>query len=284
MKRAEFMRQLESLLQSIPAAEREEALQYYNNYFDDAGEDSEQEVIEALGNPARVAENIKRDLLESGCGETVPGKVLASDRKMIEYEAPGSASSPENVGEIGNMPPSESMGIPENMNIPKSMGIPENMGTPEKMGIPESVPSSVVVVCGDADRTGNTKTTGEQGMSGWLLAIIVIVLIFGSPLIIGVIGTLAGAAVTWFTLIAAFGLVALALFIALAVLVVVGIMCMSVDPLAGVVLIGGGMICGSIGILFLMLTVFMGGVITPAIFRGIAFLCRKIRRSGRKAA
>lgn len=266
MKRAEFMRQLESLLQSIPAAEREEALQYYNNYFDDAGEDSEQEVIEALGNPARVAENIKRDLLESGCGETVPGKVLASDRKMIEYEAPGSASSPENVGEIGNMPPSESMGIPENM------------------GIPESVPSSVVVVCGDADRTGNTKTTGEQGMSGWLLAIIVIVLIFGSPLIIGVIGTLAGAAVTWFTLIAAFGLVALALFIALAVLVVVGIMCMSVDPLAGVVLIGGGMICGSIGILFLMLTVFMGGVITPAIFRGIAFLCRKIRRSGRKAA
>lgn len=272
MKRAEFMRQLECLLQSIPAAEREEALQYYNNYFDDAGEDSEQEVIEALGNPARVAENIRRDLLENGCGETAPGKVLASDRKMIEYEAPGSASSPENMGEIGNMPPSE------------SMGIPENMGTSEKMGVPESVPSSVVVVCGDADRTGNAKTTGEQGLSGWLLAIIVIVLIFGSPLIIGVIGTLAGAAVTWFMLIAAFGLVALALFIVLAVLVVVGIMCMSVDPLAGVALIGGGMICGSIGILFLMLTVFMGGFLTPAIFRGIAFLCRKIRRSGRKAA
>lgn len=283
MKRAEFMRQLESLLQSIPAAEREEALQYYNNYFDDAGEESEQDVIEALGNPARVAENIKRDLLESGCGETAPEKVLASDRKMIEYEAPGSASSPENVGEIGNMTPSESMGIPGSIGIPENMGIPKSMGISENMGVPESMPSSVVVG-GDADRTKNAKTTGEQGMPGWLLAIIVIVLLFGSPMIIGVIGTLIGAVATWFMLIAAFGLVALALFIALAVLVVVGIMCMSVDPWAGVALLGGGMICGSIGILFLMLTVFMGGVITPAIFRGIAFLCRKIRHPGRKRA
>ena len=78
MNRAEFMRQLESLLQSIPAAEREEALQYYNDYFDDAGNESEQEVIEALGNPARVAENIKRDLLESGYGEAPIKKALAS--------------------------------------------------------------------------------------------------------------------------------------------------------------------------------------------------------------
>lgn len=54
------MRQLESLLQNISATEREEALQYYNEYFNDAGPENEQNVIEALGNPAKVAENIKR--------------------------------------------------------------------------------------------------------------------------------------------------------------------------------------------------------------------------------
>ncbi len=37
MNRVEFMRQLESLLRSIAPMEREEALQYYNDYFDDAG-------------------------------------------------------------------------------------------------------------------------------------------------------------------------------------------------------------------------------------------------------
>lgn len=60
MNRTEFMRQLESLLQNISATEREEALQYYNEYFNDAGPENEQNVIEALGNPVKVAENIKR--------------------------------------------------------------------------------------------------------------------------------------------------------------------------------------------------------------------------------
>ena len=36
MNRTEYMRQLESLLQNIPDTEREEALQYYNEYFNDA--------------------------------------------------------------------------------------------------------------------------------------------------------------------------------------------------------------------------------------------------------
>ena len=37
MNRIDFMKQLESLLQNISPAEREEALQYYNEYFNDAG-------------------------------------------------------------------------------------------------------------------------------------------------------------------------------------------------------------------------------------------------------
>ena len=89
MNRVDFMNQLERLLQSIAPGERDEALQYYNDYFDDAGKENEQEVIEALGNPARVAENIKRDLLGSGYGgESVP-KAQPSDRAIIEYGKDG---------------------------------------------------------------------------------------------------------------------------------------------------------------------------------------------------
>ena len=42
MNRVDFMKQLESLLQNISPAEREEALQYYNEYFNDAGAENEQ--------------------------------------------------------------------------------------------------------------------------------------------------------------------------------------------------------------------------------------------------
>ena len=71
------MRQLESLLQNISATEREEALQYYNEYFNDAGPENEQNVIEALGNPAKVAENIKKDIFGNGYGENIYQKINA---------------------------------------------------------------------------------------------------------------------------------------------------------------------------------------------------------------
>ena len=48
MSRWKFMRQLEELLSDISPNEREEALQYYNDYFNDAGRENEQEVIKAL--------------------------------------------------------------------------------------------------------------------------------------------------------------------------------------------------------------------------------------------
>jgi uncharacterized membrane protein len=56
------MKELESLLLDIPLEEREEALQYYNGYFEDAGEDHEDEIIKELGSPGKVASIIKADL------------------------------------------------------------------------------------------------------------------------------------------------------------------------------------------------------------------------------
>lgn len=65
MNRIEFMGQLERLLSDIPGDERAEALEYYNSYFDDAGEENEAEVIEKLGSPGKVAAVIKADLNSS---------------------------------------------------------------------------------------------------------------------------------------------------------------------------------------------------------------------------
>ena len=45
MNRLEFMTELTALLQDMPVEEREEALQYYNDYFEAAGIDRESEVI-----------------------------------------------------------------------------------------------------------------------------------------------------------------------------------------------------------------------------------------------
>lgn len=62
MNRMQFMRELSRLLSDISEAEREEALEYYENYFEDAGAEREAEVIRELGSPGKVAAIIKADL------------------------------------------------------------------------------------------------------------------------------------------------------------------------------------------------------------------------------
>ena len=64
MNRQEFLKQLEVLLSDISQAERDEALQYYNDYLDDAGIENEETAIRALGSPSQVAANIKEGLKE----------------------------------------------------------------------------------------------------------------------------------------------------------------------------------------------------------------------------
>lgn len=66
MNRAEFMRRLTELLGDVAPTEREEAIQYYNDYFDDAGEENESGVIASLGTPEELARTIKAGLNDGG--------------------------------------------------------------------------------------------------------------------------------------------------------------------------------------------------------------------------
>lgn len=66
MNRDRFIKELERLLLDLPAGERNEALQYYNDYFDDAGPENEERVIRELGSPAQVAKTIREGASESG--------------------------------------------------------------------------------------------------------------------------------------------------------------------------------------------------------------------------
>ncbi len=63
MNKEQFLKELEDLLQDIDATEREEALNYYRDYFEDAGSEHEQEIIKELESPKKVAQTIKEGLV-----------------------------------------------------------------------------------------------------------------------------------------------------------------------------------------------------------------------------
>ena len=65
MSRKAFMARLDELLADITEAEKEEALSYYEEYFEDAGPENEEEVIQSLGSPEKGAATIKAGLSEN---------------------------------------------------------------------------------------------------------------------------------------------------------------------------------------------------------------------------
>ena len=245
MNRTDFMRQLESLLQNISASEREEALQYYNDYFDDAGPENEQKVIADLGTPARVAENIRRELAEGQSAK----KPTAADGVLIEY---GKGDAGRTAGNPGWEASGGSGGFGSG---------------------------------GAAGSGGNSGTSGKSGMSGGMVALIVILAVIASPILVplalGLFLVVFWILMALFILIFAFGVTSLALFVAFLALLIVGGMCIPVDPLAGIAVMGAGFVCGGVGMLFLMLTVAMAGIVAPACFRGIGHLFLLGRREAR---
>lgn len=76
MNRIEFMNELEYLLQDIPEEEKAEAVAYYRDYLEDAGDEHEEQAIRDFGSPERVAAIIRSDLvgnLEDGGSFTESG-------------------------------------------------------------------------------------------------------------------------------------------------------------------------------------------------------------------
>ncbi|MGP1530402.1 MAG: DUF1700 domain-containing protein [Treponema sp.] len=61
MTRREFMAELAARLHRLPKEDLLAALQYYEEYFDEAGSQNEQEVIRELRSPAHIASKILSD-------------------------------------------------------------------------------------------------------------------------------------------------------------------------------------------------------------------------------
>ena len=308
MNRADFMKQLESLLTGIAPTEREEAIQYYNDYFDDAGTENEQEVIEALGNPARVAENIKRDLLDSGYGKKPAGKAKASDRALMEYgqsepggeadageepDAGHEAAAGQGSGKFAAGREDRAAGEPAGAARDGGGGPGGAQARTESNGAgwnpfegygrsAESAPPEEDAYRWSHDTAGwfgeKPEKERKESMPAWAIALLITVLVFGFPVYGGVFMGILGLLLGWFGTMLGLGVGALALLILFLVLVVVGILCLIINPWVGIALVGAGLLVGCFGILMMMLTVAMAGIATPAIFRGIFGLFGFVKR------
>lgn len=64
MTRTEYLKELNHYLKKLPAKDYAEAMDYFNEYFDEAGEENEEAVIAELGTPKQAAHDLITNLLD----------------------------------------------------------------------------------------------------------------------------------------------------------------------------------------------------------------------------
>ena len=229
MNRAEFMRRLAELLRDVAPTEREEAIQYYNDYFDDAGEENESGVIASLGTPEELARTIRAGLCDGGSGGEFTESGFSGYPKMPRDEIvrpedlnaakqaddPGSGSFADGVyrdGVSGDNKDGEWHNAGRYQD-PGTQGAQPGSGNGYYDGAYYRRPEGEGVYGGRQDtRKDNNpyEQSGPQGggewsgtsysqtkaakepMSGGMIVLIVILAVLTSPVWLGLLGTLVG--------------------------------------------------------------------------------------------
>lgn len=99
MRKYAYLARLEELLAALPAQERQDALNYYEEYFDAAGSENEEQTAAELGDPAEVARNI----LE-GEGVEPPAPAAAEPPAPPRGDAPAAPQQEPPAGESAAQP------------------------------------------------------------------------------------------------------------------------------------------------------------------------------------
>lgn len=249
MNRADFMKRLTELLADVSPTEKEEAIQYYNDYFDDAGAENEQSVIASLGSPEQLARTIKAGLSDGGnTGEFTEKGFSGYEQKrhdeVMDLNKPSGAGNGQQNGNQGS-----------NADWQQS-----------------------------STQNGSSNRQDKKPLSGGMIALIVILCICASPILLGIGATLLGIVVgifgSLFGIVVGLGAAAVSLLIVGVCLFAYGIVTLFGMPLGGLALMGVGMICAAIGLLFLWLTVIICGMLIPAVIRGIVKLFNNIFNRG----
>ena len=256
MNREEFMKKLEELLQNIPAEEREEAVHYYQDYFDDAGPEHEAEVIQELESPEKVADLIKADIEEFS-------------EENGEYTENGYQDSRF-----------------DDRNMPAKRGYRYQQQTRwsernRTEGAEKNTASYQYQETVDMEKGAETANNGTQPRTSLLLKVILIIAIIlvavpvVLPIGLGVFGTVVGIVCAALGLLLGVLIGAVAVFFSGIVAVGVGIVKIAVSMPVGIFTIGCGLVLMAVGLAATVGLAKLCMIVYPALFRGIVNLCRK---------
>ena len=294
MKREDFMRQLERLLEGVAAEEKKEALSYYQSYFEDAGEENEERILKELESPEKVAATIKADLgMDGAAGQGEYTERGFEDSRFVQ-KTPIDIRKDTAGGRQGQPESQDSSGAGSSYGY--SQGQPGTEGSyGYSQGGSTGEGSQRYGSSGDSKAGGQgysgagrgsqnsygnySSNSGDgrstySGRSGMEILLIIIIAVVTSPVWIGLVtgggGALLGIAI-------AAVCVAGSLFVAGFALAGIGIGQLATGSLPiGFALTGAGLLLLAVAVLAAILCVWMCGKFVPWVLRLIGKLWNSI--------
>lgn len=270
MMKEEFLSQLEYLLQDIPEDDKRDAIDYYRDYLEEAGPESEEEVLKEFGSPERIASIIRTDLL-GGMNDAGQFTESGYDDDRFKTSAYPAVSSRRDGGykrggyqgrEEGN---AASEGARQGGGYRGSNSADNNQGGYRKGSYSEN-------------------RSDKKEDDWWKYLLIALGILFIGPFALAAVFGAAGTAVG-FVITLAVLLLVLAILTAVGVLggialVVSGIMLLFGSFWAGLMSIGLGLIFTGAGFLLLCCSWLFYGKFLPWAVMGIVKLCRRLFGKG----
>lgn len=279
MSRREFMEELKKLLSGISDEERDEALKYYEDYFEEAGSGNEEQVIQELGSPQKVAAMIKADLEE---GSEKSGEFTEwgyTDERFEEKETPATKEQADSETEdkTGAREESHSRGY--------SYGGSENSRGYSYDGNETGK--------GYTHKGNGTDVSGSGEKAPWtsrtlkiVLTMLIIIAAFPGllPVLISILAVVAVLILAAASSFAVLAIASAALALAGICVTVIGSVSLIADFPTAMMTMGIGILLFVIGIILTAASVKLCLVMYPAMYRAVVNICRRIVHRKKRTA
>ena len=239
MNRREYLDELNTHLMSLPAEERENAVRFYEEYFEDAGIENEQEVINELGKPYALAKSII-------CEQSAYSKSLSYAQYRASRQMNSTPQEPDI--EIDNTP--DIMPASQEDIKPHTQYTTYNQDTSTEDNSYEAYKEAYT-------GSGNTTYTNSSNSNSNTAAMIVAI-VFGIPVLLLLIGIFASITIA-----------SAGCFIAAIIMFILGLASFSQSFGVGILAIGIAVLCLGIGFLLSVPSVLGFGKIIPALIKTI---------------
>lgn len=272
MDKRKFLEELQMRLSDLTKEERTEAMEYYEEYFADAGEENEEDVIRSLGSPEQVAKQIREGLHKEEEDMFAEKGMFTENgyREKIESDNP-----PEVYGKRTAGQEEESAEWRENAG-PLPWGYAGGKSKSGRGGAGQGAygaGSNRYSYNAGAGSRNNGTAKRKEGMSGGTIALLVILGILASPVILalgaglfgvilGILGAAIGVIVALVAVVIAFLAAGIGMFFG-------GFPLLFVHPLGGIFCIAIGCFLIALFLLCVVLLVLLCSKFFPWLIREV---------------